>query len=118
MCLSPNATLRTCDVPPFAAAAGSAQYSFSQRWYRCAIALVRSMASSAICKNILLSWLTLKRRRGHGWRGGCAAADMPAAAAASLAWLGARFFDSENAAAHFSQTNTSISLVGHMMHPG
>jgi len=24
--------------------------------------------------------LTLKRRRGHGWRGGCPAADMPAEA--------------------------------------
>jgi len=31
---------------------------------------------------------TLKRRRGHGWRGDCPAADMPAVAVASLAWFG------------------------------
>jgi hypothetical protein len=31
---------------------------------------------------------TLKRRRGHGWHGGCPAGDMPAVAVASLAWFG------------------------------
>ena len=39
---------------------------------------------------------TLKRRRGHGWRGGCPAADMPAVAVASLVWLG-KFFQIRNA---------------------